>query len=171
MHRGRSSRSGVRRGEIVSESKTSDESFERTLAFLHDRWSRSLDITTVEQAREALGLPPDDELRSRLHEHLRAEPGRLTTKAHYGVSAATVTLTNEEKLAGRALVLGRSQDEARACAGLDASAWERVKAMLRRIGLLSAEGWRPADDHVRLFEGVGLLFHTVRARGEVFNVP
>ncbi len=155
----------------MPESKTSNEAFERILAVLRDRWSRHLDTTTTEQAREALGLPLDDGQRWRLYEHLRAEPGPLTTKTHYGVSAATVTLTNEEKLAGRALVLGRSQDEARACAGLDASAWERAKTMLRRVGLLSIEGWRPADGHERLLEGVGLFFHTVRARGEVFNVP
>ena len=148
----------------MSESKTSDDSLERTLAFLHDRWTRPLDITTVEQARKALGLPPDDELRWRLYEHLQANPGSLATKTRYGVSASTVTLTNEEKLAGRALVLAKGEDEAQAAAALDASAWERAKAMLRRIGLLSVQGWRPADDHERLLDGVGLLFHTVRAR-------
>ena len=159
----------------MSESKTSDDSLERTLAFLHDRWTRPLDITTVEQARKALGMPPDDELRWRLCEHLQAKPGSLATKTRYGVSASTVTLTNEEKLAGRALVLAKGEDEAQAAAALDASAWERAKAMLRRISLLSVQGWRPADDHERLFDGVGMLFHTVRAtvraHGEVFNVP
>ena len=68
-------------------------------------------------------------------------------------------------------MLAKGEDEAQAAAALDASAWERAKAMLRRIGLLSVQGWRPADDHERLLDGVGLLFHTVRARGEVFNVP
>ncbi len=155
----------------MSESKSSDEAFERILAFLRDRWTRPLDITTVEQARKALGMAADDELRWRLHEHLQANPGSLATKARYGVSASTVTLTNEEKLAGRALVLGKGENEAQAATALDGQSWQRAKAMLRRIGLLSEQGWRPADDHERMVEGVGLLFHTVRARGEVFNVP
>ena len=155
----------------MTEGGTNSGAFEPILTFLRDRWSRTLDITTVEQAREALGLPPDDELRWRLQEHLSIQQGPLATKARYGVLATTVTLTNQEKLGGRALVLGLSEDDAQAAAELDAPGWERATTMLRRIGLLAAEGWRPADDHGRLLEGVGLNFHTVRARGEVFNVP
>ncbi len=155
----------------MSESKTSDEAFERTLAFLRDRWTRPLDITTIEQARKALGLPPDDELRWRLHEHLQANPGSLATKARYGVSASTVTLTNEEKLAGRALLLRKNEDEAREAAALDPEEWKAAKSMLRRTGLLAGDAWRAGAGHERLLDGIGLLFHTVRARGEVFNVP
>ena len=91
--------------------KTSAESFERISAFLHEGRTRPLDITTVEQARKALGLPPDDELRWRLYEHLQANPGSLASKTRYGVSASMVTLTNEEKLAGPnvAQLLGRAR--------------------------------------------------------------
>ncbi len=155
----------------MAEGGTNSGAFEPILTFLRDRWSRPLDITTVEQAQEALGLPQDDELRWLLQEHLSIQPGPLATKARHGVSATTVTLTNQEKLGGRALVLGLNEDEAQAAAELDAAGWERATTILRRIGLLAAEGWRPSEGHERFLDGVGLLFHTVRARGEVFNVP
>ena len=88
-----------------------------------------------------------------------------------GVSATTVLLTNQEKLVGRAVILGRNEDEAQAALGIDDRAWKRAKAMLRRVGLLAEDTWRPAPGHEKLLQGVGLLFHTVRVRGEVFNVP
>lgn len=145
--------------------------FDDVLAFLDERWKKSLDITTIDQARTATGLPDDDDLRWRLYQHLDSNPGRLADKVRFGVSAATVTLTNGEKLAGRALLLGRGEDEARAHAEIQPEEWEAAKKMLRRIGLLAPEAWRPAAGHERLLDGVGLLFHTVRTGGEVFNVP
>lgn len=145
--------------------------FDDVLAFLDERWKKPLDITTIDQALTASGLPQDDDLRWRLYEHLEANPGRLADKVRLGVSATTVTLTNREKLAGRALLLGRSEDEARDDAGMQPDEWEAVKKMLSRIGLLAPDGWRPAAGHERLLDGVGLLFHTVRTDGEVFNVP
>ncbi len=147
--------------------------FNDILEFLDKRWTRPLDITTVGQAQQSLGLPGDDELRWRLYRHLESQPGRLAGKARYGdgVSAATVTLTNQEKLAGRALLLGKSEDEGREAAALDLEEWKAAKSMLRRIGLLAHGSWRAAAGHERLLDGVGLFYHTVRARGEVFNVP
>ncbi len=152
--------------------------FDDVLAFLDERWKKPLDITTIDQAQTAMGLPHDDDLRWRLYEHLESNPGRLAGKARFGVSAATVTLptatvtlTNREKLAGRALLLGRSEDEARDRAEISPEEWEAAKKMLSRIGLLEPNAWRPAPGHERLLDGVGLLFHTVRTGGEAFNVP
>ena len=141
------------------------------LAFLDERWKKPLDITTIDQAQAAMGLPLDDDERWRLYERLESNPGRLAEKVRFGVSATTVTLTNREKLAGRALLLGRGEDEARDDAEVPAEEWEAAKKMLSRIGLLAPDGWRPAAGHERLLDGVGLLFHTVRTGGEVFNVP
>ena len=141
------------------------------LAFLDERWKKPLDITTIDQALTATGLPHDDDLRWQLYEHLKSNPGRLAEKVRFGVSAATVTLTNQEKLAGRALLLGKGEDEARAQAEFSHEEWEAAKKMLSRIGLLEADAWRPAAGHERLLDGVGLLFHTVRTGGEAFNVP
>ena len=141
------------------------------LAFLDERWKKPLDITTIDQALTATGLPDDDDLRWQLYEHLKSNPGRLADKVRFGVSAATVTLTNQEKLAGRALLLGRDEDEARTQARISHEEWEAAKKMLSRIGLLEPDAWRPAAGHERLLDGVGLLFHTVRTGGEAFNVP
>ncbi len=141
------------------------------LAFLDERWKKPLDITTIDQAQAAMGLPQDDDLRWQLYDHLESNPGRLAGKVRFGVSAATVTLTNREKLAGRALVLGRGEDEARAHAEISPEEWRATKNMLSRIGLLAPDVWRPAAGHERLLDGVGLLFHTVRTGGKVFNVP
>ena len=141
------------------------------LAFLDERWKKPLDITTIDQALTATGLPDDDDLRWQLYEHLKSNPGRLAEKVRFGVSAATVTLTNQEKLAGRAMLLGRGEDEARAQAEIRPEEWEAAKKMLSRIGLLEPDAWRPAPGHERLLDGVGLLFHTVRTGGEAFNVP
>lgn len=141
------------------------------LAFLDERWKKPLDITTIDQALTATGLPDDDDLRWQLHEHLESNPGRLAEKVRFGVSAATVTLTNQEKLAGRALLLGKGEDEARDHAEISPEEWGAAKKMLSRIGLLAPDVWRPAAGHERLLDGVGLLFHTVRTDGEVFNVP
>jgi hypothetical protein len=141
------------------------------LAFLDERWKKPLDITTIDQALTATGLPQDDDLRLRLYEHLESNPGRLADKVRFGVSATTVTLTNREKLAGRALLLGRGEDEARDHAEISPEEWEAAKKMLSRIGLLDPEAWRLAAGHERLIDGVGLLFHTVRTGGDVFNVP
>ena len=141
------------------------------LEVLDKRWARPLDITTVDQAQQALGLGRDDELRWLIYEHLESEPGRLAEKRRFGVSAATVTLTNQEKLAGRALLVGRDEGESREAAGLAPDEWEAAKRMLSRTGLLAHEGWRAAAGHQRLLDGVGLLYHTVSTRGEVFNVP
>ena len=44
------------------------------LAFLDERWKKPLDITTIDQARAAMGLPHDDDERWRLHEHLESNP-------------------------------------------------------------------------------------------------
>ena len=141
------------------------------LSFLERRWSRRLDITTIDQAQSALGLPQDDEQRWEVYRRLESVPGRLVEKRRLEVSATTVLLTNEEKLVGRAVILGGNEDEAQAAVGIDDRAWERTKAMLRRVGLLAEDTWRPAPGHEELLQGVGLLFHTVRVRGEVFNVP
>jgi len=141
------------------------------LAFLDERWKKPLDVTTIGQAQATLGLPPDDDVRRRLYEHLESNPGRLAENVRFGVSATTVTLTNREKLAGRALLLGRGEDEARDHAEIRPEEWEAVKRMLIRVGLLAPDAWQPAAGHERLLDGVGLLFHTVRTGGEVFNVP
>ncbi len=141
------------------------------LAFLDERWKKRLDITTVDQAQTAMGLPHDDGLRWRLYERLESNPGRLAGKGRGDVSAAAVTLTNREKLAGRALLLGRSEDEARDHAEVGPEEWAAAKLMLVRIGLLAPDAWQRAAGHERLLDGVGLLFHTVRTGGEVFNVP
>ena len=141
------------------------------LAFLDERWKKPLDITTIDQAQAAMGLPQDDDERWRLYELLESNPGRLAEKVRFGVSAATVTLTNREKLAGRALLLGRGEDEARDHAEIHPQEWEAARKMLSRIGLLAPDAWRAAAGHERLLDGVGLLFHTVRTGGEVFNVP
>ncbi len=145
--------------------------FDDVLTFLDERWKKPLDITTIDQAQTALGLPRDDDLRWRAYEHLESSPGRLAEKVRFGVSAATVTLTNHEKLAGRALLLGRGEDEARDHAEVRPEEWEAAKQMLIRVGLLAPDAWQPAAGHERLLDGVGLLFHTVRTGGEVFNVP
>ena len=141
------------------------------LTFLDERWKKPLDVTTIAQAQAAMGLPHDDDLRGRLFEHLQSNPGRLAEKTRFGISAATVTLTNQEKLAGRALLLGRSEDEARDRADIRPEEWEAARKMLIRVGLLAPDAWRPAAGHERLLDGVGLLFHTVRTGGDVFNVP
>ena len=141
------------------------------LAFLDKRWQTPLDITTIDQAQTALGLPHDDDQRWQLYQHLESNPGRLAEKVRFGVSAATVTLTNREKLAGRALLLGRSEDEARDYADVTPDEWQAVKRMLTRVGLLAPDAWRTVVGHERLLDGVGLLFHTVRTGGDVFNVP
>jgi len=107
------------------------------LAFLDKRWQTPLDITTIDQAQTALGLPHDDDQRWQLYQHLESNPGRLAEKVRFGVSAATVTLTNREKLAGRALLLGRSEDEARDYADVTPDEWQAVKRMLTRVGLLA----------------------------------
>lgn len=140
------------------------------LLFLELRWSRSLDITTIDQAQSALGLPQDDEQRWEVYRRLESVPG-LNEKRRLGVSATTVLLTNQEKLVGRAVILGGNEEAAQAALGIDDRAWKRAKAMLRRVGLLAEDTWRPAPGHEKLLQGVGLLFHTVRVRGEVFNVP
>ena len=145
--------------------------FDDVLAFLDERWKKPLDITTIGQAQAVMGLPDDDDLRWRLYDHLESNPGRLAEKVRFGVSAATVTLTNREKLAGRALLLGRSEDEARDHAEVRPEDWEAARQMLIRIGLLAPDAWQLATGHERLLDGVGLLFHTVRTGGEVFNVP
>ena len=141
------------------------------LAFLDERWKKALDVTTIGQAQAAMGLPHDDDLRWQLYEQLESNPGRLAEKVRFGVSAATVTLTNREKLAGRALLLGRSEDEARDQAEVPPEEWAAAKQMLVRVGLLAPDAWQPAAGYERLLDGVGLLFHTVRTGGEVFNVP
>ena len=141
------------------------------LAFLDERWQKPLDITTIDQAQTAMGLPHDDDLRWRLYRHLESTPGRLAEKVRFGVSAATVTLTNQEKLAGRALLLGKGEDEARDRAEVRPEEWEAAKQMLIRIGLLAPDAWQLVAGHERLLDGVGLLFHTVRTGGDVFNVP
>ncbi len=141
------------------------------LSFLERRWSRRMDITTIDQAQSALGLPQDDEQRWEVYRRLESVPGPLDEKGRGEVSSTTVLLTNQEKLVGRAVILGGNEDEAKAAVGIDDRAWERAKAMLRRVGLLAEDTWRPAPGHEELLQGVGLLFHTVRVRGEVFNVP
>jgi len=141
------------------------------LEFLDERWKKPLDITTIGQAQAALKLPHDDDQRKQLYEHLESNPGRLAEKVRFGVSASTVTLTNQEKLAGRALLLGRNEEQARDLASVEPDQWDAAKQMLIRIGLLSADGWRTATGHEKLLDGVGLLFHTVRTGGGVFNVP
>ncbi len=145
--------------------------FDDVLTFLDERWKKPLDITTIDQAQTAMGLPQDDNLRGRLYDHLTSNPGRLAEKVRFGVSATTVTLTNREKLAGRALLLGRSENEARDHAEVPPEEWAAAKQMLSRIGLLAPDAWQPAAGHESLLDGVGLLFHTVRTDGEVFNVP
>ena len=145
--------------------------FDDVLAFLDERWKKPLDITTIDQAQTAMSLPHDDALRWRLYNHLESNPGRLAEKTRFGVSAATVTLTNREKLAGRALLLGKGEDEARDHAEVRPEEWEAVRQMLSRIGLLAPDAWQLAAGHESLLDGVGLLFHTVRTGGEVFNVP
>lgn len=143
----------------------------RVLAFLDERWKRPLDITTIGQALEALGNEPNNNLRWELFETLQANPGRLSDKKRYGVSPVTVTLSNEEKLAGRALLFGKSEEEARSAAAIPEGRWPSSRDALVRVGLLADRGWRPADGHERILDGVGLFFHTVRARDETFNVP
>jgi len=145
--------------------------FDDVLAFLDERWKKPLDITTIDQAQTAMGLPHDDALRWRLYDHLESNPGRLAEKVRFGVSAATVTLTNREKLAGRALLLGKGEDEARDHAEVRPEEWKAVRQTLSRIGLLAPDAWQVAPGHESLLAGVGLLFHTVRTGGEVFNVP
>lgn len=144
---------------------------DNVLSLLDERWKKPLDVTTIAQAQAAMGLAHDDDLRARLFEHLQSNPGRLAEKTRFGISAATVTLTNQEKLAGRALLLGKSEDEARDRADIRPEEWEAARQMLIRVGLLAPDAWRPATGHERLLDGVGLLFHTVRTGGEVFNVP
>ena len=128
--------------------------FDDVLAFLDERWKKPLDITTIDQAQTAMGLPDDDDLRWRLYEHLESDPGRLAEKVRFGVSAATVPLTNREKLAGRALLLGRSEDEARDHAQVRPEEWEAARQMLSRIGLLAPDAWQLAAGHERLRDGV-----------------
>lgn len=144
---------------------------DRVLEFLDERWKRPLDITSIGQALESLGGAPDDALRWELFQTLQVNPGRLADKNRYGVSAVTVTLTNEEKLAGRALLLGRSEEEAREAASIPQSRWTIAKEALVRVGLLVRNNWRLADGHERLLHGVGLTFHTVHTPDETFNVP
>jgi len=143
----------------------------QVLKFLDERWKRPLDITTIGQALEALGHEPDDNLRWEVFETLETNPGRLSDKKRYGVSPVTVTLSNEEKLAGRAILFGKSEDEARDTAAIAVGRWPNSKEALVRVGLLEAQRWGPADGHKRLLDGVGLFFHTVRTRNETFNVP
>jgi hypothetical protein len=141
------------------------------LAFLDERWKRPLDITTIGQALEALGHEPDDNLRWEVFETLQTNPGRLSDKKRYGVAPVTVTLSNEEKLAGRALLFGEREEEAREAAAIPVGRWASSKEALVRVGLLASRGWRPADGHERILDGVGLFFHTVRKQNETFNVP
>lgn len=141
------------------------------LRLLKERWQRPLDITTIGQAQEALHLDADDALRWNLFQKLQAESAHLADKRRYGVSAVTVTLTNDEKLAGRALLLGASEDTARRAAGIATEDWQEAKQALVPVGLLATDAWRLAAGHERLLDGVGMLFHTVRTRGETFNVP
>lgn len=149
----------------------SADSSSGVLAFLKERWRRPLDITTIGQAQAALGHEADEAVRWRLYEVLQAEPQHLAEKRRYGVSAATVALTNGEKLAGRALLLGAGEDDARRASGIAKARWPDARQALTRVGLLVRGGWRLADGHQRLLDGVGLIFHTVSVRGETFNVP
>lgn len=144
---------------------------EPVFSFLKERWRRPLDITTVRQAQDALSLPRDDAQRWRLYERLIREPAHLADKRRFGVSPLSVTLTNEEKLAGRALLLGRSESQARDDSGTGPGLWDEVKRALVTAGLLARDRWRLEAGYQRVLSGIGLLFHTIRAPGETYNVP
>lgn len=140
------------------------------LDLLKRRWRQHLNVSTVQQAQDALGLPRDTAQRLRLFGTLQRSKAAWKPVAGYGATPYTLTLTEDEKLVARHLVDGRPFAEAASRAGLD----ETGRAVARRV--LTATGFlvrgRIAPDVSRFLAGTGLQFHTVRVEGEAaFNVP
>lgn len=140
------------------------------LDLLKRRWRRHLDVSTVQQAQDALGLPRDTAQRLRLLAVLDRSKAAWKPVAGYGATPLTLTLTQDEKLIARHLIDGVPLTEANARAGLDAPRAAVARRVLTATGFLRRG--RIADDVSRFLEGTGLQFHTVRVEGEAaFNVP
>ncbi|PKN81442.1 MAG: hypothetical protein CVU47_06720 [Chloroflexi bacterium HGW-Chloroflexi-9] len=140
------------------------------LDLLKRRWRRQLDVSTVQQAQEALGLPRDTAQRLRLLAVLQHSKAAWKPVAGYGATPLTLTLTEDEKVVARHLLDGVPLTEALTRAGLDAPGASIARRVLTATGFLHRG--RIADDVSRFLEGTGLQFHTVRVEGEAaFNVP
>ncbi|GMU39809.1 MAG: hypothetical protein AMXMBFR23_06750 [Chloroflexota bacterium] len=140
------------------------------LDLLKRRWRRHLDVSTVQQAQDSLGLPRDTAQRLRLFAALQRSKAAWKPVAGYGATPYTLTLTEDEKLVARHLVDGVSLAEATERAGLDEADANIARRVLTATGFL-VRG-RIAPDLSRFLQGTGLQFHTVRVEGEAaFNVP
>ncbi|MDA0270183.1 MAG: hypothetical protein O2798_06350 [Chloroflexi bacterium] len=140
------------------------------LDLLTRRWRRHLDVTTVQQAQDALALPRDVAQRLRLLDVLQRRKAAWKPVAGYGATPLTLTLTEDEKLVARHMLDGVAFAEACACTALDDDAMRTARRFLTATGFLSRS--RTAADTSRFLEGTGLQFHTVRVEGEAaFNVP
>lgn len=145
------------------------------LSRLGASWREVFHVTTVPQAADALGVLLDAARRRRIGDHLRSHPELSPILRRWG--ALTLTLTEEEKLLGRALALADGAlmvPELADRAGLDDAAIRDGLETLAHFGLVT-----PLDGGYRLAPGwqerlgpLGWNFHRVSVEGEApFNVP
>jgi hypothetical protein len=140
------------------------------LDLLARRWRRHLDVTTVQQAQDALALPRDVAQRLRLLGVLQQRKAAWKPVAGYGATPLTLTLTEDEKLVARHMLDGVAFTEACGRTALGEAATRTARRVLTATGFLSRG--RIAPDTSRFLEGTGLQFHTVQVEGEAaFNVP
>ena len=138
------------------------------LDYLGRRW-RGLDISTIAQAQDALGLRRNVAQRLRLYRRVAAEPTLRRRLGRWDAGPVTVALTENEKLIMRALLQGEAADTVGEALGVPPAETAMALRVLREVGLL--RGKRPAAGSDQLLDGIGLNFHTVRVEGEpAFNV-
>ncbi len=156
----------------------------RVVEYLEREWEKQYRVTNIEQAMEALGLPPETERRMRLAAFLKtAYVGNEALRERWeGGGPETIMLTNEEKLTARGLLFylkrSGSMPETREIAqsvDLDRGKVEAALEVLGRLGFLKTSGepvgYTLAEDHERFLEGLGLTYHLVALEnGEKFNV-
>ena len=143
---------------------------ELVLAYLRRRWRRRIDLSTIEQAQDALALPRSVAQRLRIHETLRAKRRLWRAIALAGAGPTSVTLTEAEKLIARAYVRGDDPSAVARQLELDDRGLRLATRVLRAVGFLNRG--RVAPDVAAFQEGTGLTAHTVRVEGEpAFNVP
>ena len=156
---------------VVSDVAAVDE----VVAYLSARWRRVFRLMTIDQALAGLGITPSWALRRAVVERLRAEPGLSPVLRRWGV--ATLALSNDERLLGRALAavgqpLGVGELAARLTL-VPSVVRERLQ-MLVYLGIatLDAERVALATDHEAKLGPLGWHFQAMQLDDEPpFNIP
>jgi hypothetical protein len=154
------------------------------LAYLSRQWEDALRLTTIQQAREALGLPCDRARRLELGEFLRRHEDSHLAMKRWG--ALAFALTEDEKLLARYLEWQARDRHGRVPLSAGATALGESESVvvaalesLERLHVLASGRvdlqeivYEFAADHRTLAGPLGWTYHTVTlANGERFNVP